>query len=113
MGRFSSLLNSVMHVAWIDLNELRAKQGNDRHRNHVRREKCDNNRERKRGEEVFAYAIEQHDWKEDNAGAECCSENCKLYLLASAFRSNHRGLAHFHVAEDVLEHHHGIVDKPR
>src|ERR1700734_320866 len=113
MGSFFSLRNPLIQVTRINLDELRTKQRHDRHRNHVRREKCDRNGESKRGEQISAYAAEQHYWKEDNAGAECCSENCKLYLLASTFRGNHRGLAHFHVAEDVLEHHHGIVDKPR
>src|SRR3981081_797583 len=95
----------------VDRNKLRTEQWNDRHRDKIGTEECDDNSESECRKEAFAYSIEEYHGEKDDTGADRGSQDGKLYLFASILCSDSRRLTHLHVAEDVLENHYRVVDQ--
>src|SRR6202789_2894889 len=86
------------------LDEPRAEEWNNGHRDDVRTEECDDHCKRERGKQVLADACKQDDGKEDNSCTESSCQYCKLDFLAPLLRGLDRIGTHLKVAEDIFEH---------
>ena len=90
-----------------------AKQRHHRHGDEVGGEQRENDRERQRGEQKPAHAVEKDHREEDDRGGERGGQHGQLHFRAAFLRGDLRRLAHLQVAENVFEHDHGVVDQAR
>ena len=96
------------------LDELRAEQRHHRHRHNVGGEHGQHHRQRQRGEQVFAHAVQQHHReKYDRPWSTWPPALAAATSLPPCSAATIGFFAHFHVPKDVLQHHHGVVDQPR
>ena len=69
------------------------------------------NRRRQRHEQKSADTVEEHDREKDDGGGEGRGQYRQRDFLSAALGCNFWVLAFFEMAEDVLQHHHGVVDQ--
>ena len=95
------------------LDQLGAEQRHDRHRDEVGREQRQHHGQRERREQEAAHAVEERHRKEDDRAGQRRRQHRQRDLVATLLRGDLGRLAHLHVAEDVLEHDHRVVDQAR
>ena len=103
----------VFHAERIEANELCAEERHHRHGEEVGREDRKHDSQRQRREDVLAHAAERSDGKEDDGGGECGGQHGHGDFGAAFRRGDWRRLAQLHMAINVLEHNHAVIDQAR
>ena len=95
------------------LQEPRAEQRHDRHRDEVRREQRQHDGQRQRREQEAADAVEKRHREEDDRAGQRRRQHGQRHFVAALLGRDLRRLAHLQVPEDVLEHDDRVVDQAR
>ena len=106
--QFAGLVSLAMAVPF---EEHGAEQRHDRHGEDVGSEHGEHYAQRERREEVLADPGERPHGQKDDGGGDGSSENGERDFGAALFRSDARGLAQLHVAEDVFQDDDAVVDE--